>query len=197
VTRRASAGGSKHHWVYVHEHARDEGFHTHLLCVIPREKAKAFWTWSLATLARLTRQPRVHHDAVWFVPCTKQGFEPYRARSEADAVARCWDWFRYLSKTLAPNVGYKDNDGHLRAAREIFKLNYGYRATAPVHCAKLAGVSESIGWKAQVEAGFFSRLRTGEWDALYDGWELKAYRQRLQEEAQAKEMARVLGAIAR
>jgi hypothetical protein len=83
----------------------------------------------------------------------------------------------------------------LRAAREIFKLNYVYRETAPVHCAKLAGVSESIGWMAQVEAGFFSRLQTGEWDALYDGWELKTYRQRLQEEAQAKEMAQVLAAI--
>ena len=142
MTRRASAGGSKHHWVYVHEHARDEGFHTHLLCVVPREKANAFWTWSLATLARLTRQPRVHHDAVWFVPCTKQGFAPYRARSEADAVARCWDWFRYLSKTARPTVAYKDNDGQWRAARQIFKLNYAYRETAPVHCAQLAGVSE-------------------------------------------------------
>jgi hypothetical protein len=47
---------------------------------------------------------------------------------------------------------YKGNDGHWRAAREIFKLNYAYRATAPVHCGQLAGVSEND-WTKRAREG--------------------------------------------
>lgn len=186
MTRRAAMGSSPHHYIYVFEFARDFGFHVHELAYIPRHKVKAFEAMARAWFStQCTHQ--ITDDAIKIVW--------YRARNEADAVSRCWDWYRYLTKNLHPGVHFKDNDGNWQQGRRIFKLNYPYRDTEPVYCSQLAGVSETIGQKARVKAGFYSRFQTGEWDALYDGWELKAYRQRLQEEAQAKEMAQVLAAI--
>ena len=188
MTKRAWAGGSEHFWIYVHEHGRYEGFHTHQLCVVPPDKATAFWQCSLACFARLTGQYRIHPDAVCFSPCTRsRGFEPYRGKNELDGVARCWDWFRYLVKSLGHDWCVPDDQKVLHPARDIFKP-YPFVNTAEVHCAKLAGGSENIRKKAQVAAGFRSKHLKGEFDRLYDGSELEERRRRLENEAYEKEM---------
>jgi hypothetical protein len=195
MTKRAWAGGSEHYWIYVHEHGCYEGFHTHQLCVIPPDKATAFWKWSLAAFARLTGQYRIHPDAVWFSPCTRsRGFEPYRGKNELDGVARCWDWFRYLIKSLGHDWYVPDDQKVLHPARDIFKP-YPFVKTADVHCAKLAGGSENIRKKAQVAAGFRSKHLKGEFDSLYNGSELEERRRRLEDEAYEKKMDIIRNAI--
>lgn len=187
TTKRAMDGGSPHYFIYVHEHGRDEGLHTHMLCVIPRDKAKAFEEWSMGCLARLSGRRRPQPDAIWFSPQTKsRGFEPYQSRNEAGSVARSWDWFRYITKSLRPTVGYQDNDGRVVSAREIFKP-YAYSETAAVYLTKLAGCSENISEGAQRAAGFVSKFASGEWDRLYDGSELQERRRHLKEEAEQQE----------
>ena len=195
MTRRAWAGGSEHFWVYVHEHARERGFHTHLLCVIPPDKATAFREWTLKFFARQIGDPRVHRHAIHFSPSTKKrGFQPYRGRSEADRTARCWHWFRYIIKSLDPRILVLDNQKKAHAAREVFKP-WPFVNTAPVHCAKLAGASENIGKNAQDRTDFYSKWDAGDFAHLYDGSELDEYRRRLEEEAHEKEIQQVLRAI--
>jgi hypothetical protein len=58
------------------------------------------------------------------------------ARDEGVAVARCWSWFRYLSKELDPNVGFGRVDEKDRPLREILKV---YRTARPVACAQMMG----------------------------------------------------------
>jgi hypothetical protein len=190
MTKRAMDGGSPHYFVYVHEHGRDEGLHTHMLCVVPREKAKAFEEWSMGCLARLSGRRRPQPDAIWFSPQTKsRGFESYQS-NQAGKVARSWDWFRYITKSLRPTAGYRDNDGGVVSARDIFKP-YAYCETHPVYLAKLAGGSENVGEGAQRAAGFVSKFATGEWDRLYDGSELQERRRRQKEEAEQQEALKV------
>ena len=65
----------------------------------------------------------------------------------------------------------------------------------PVDCAEIASGSPKIWTKAQHAAGFRSRYQTGEWDRLYDAWELAAWRKMKQEEERAREMKEVLDRV--
>jgi hypothetical protein len=166
-TKRAGLGGSPYMYVYVHENSRDQRFHTHQLTFIPHEKAALFNEWALACFARLCRRPRLGDRAI----CVRV----HKPRNEGDAVARCWDWYRYITKSLHPNCGAFDDDGQWQSIRSIFKP-YPFIEAEPVHSTQLASGSRNIWTKAQQAKGFWSRFHTGEWDRLYDGWELEARR---------------------
>jgi hypothetical protein len=189
LTKRAWGGGSSHFFVYVHEHARDHGFHTHELIHVPRHRAQAFAEWSRLCLARLAGVPAAPEAAVYFSPATKKkGFVPYSGKNEGDEVARCWRWFRYIVKSLHPDHVERDPNGMtVRSAREVFELNESFIETEPVHCRKLAGCSENIAVEAQRKAGFTSKFASGDWHRLYDGFELEECRRRLRDEAAARE----------
>jgi hypothetical protein len=196
--KRASARsweeGSKHIWIYVHEHGRDQGFHTHELMHIPRTKATAFAEWARRCIGRLAGGGSATETAVYITPVTKRrGFQPYDGGNKLAAVSRHWAWFRYLTKTLHPDHRERVPGSFIEAsARNIFHPDEPFVETEPVSCEKIAGCSENIGKAAQRKAGFKSRFDAGDWQALYEGFELDEYRQRLREEAHAREMAEIM-----
>ena len=100
--RERTGQGFDFRYVYVHENGTQIGFHTHILCTVPRDAAKAFETWSRKTLSRLARH-QGDGRTVRVVPS--------RAQSEDAAVGRCWNWFRYMTKQLNPSVrlGFETN----------------------------------------------------------------------------------------
>jgi hypothetical protein len=165
--RERTGAGFDFRYVYVHENATQMGFHTHILCTVPRDAAKAFEAWSRKTLARLARHCG-DGRTVRVVPSN--------AKTEGAAVSRCWNWFRYISKQLAPDTGCRDFDYSVRPLREIFKV-WPYRTARPVTCAQLVGGSRDIWTKAQQEAGFESRLHCGDLSEIYAGRELEEWRQ--------------------
>lgn len=186
MTRRAWNGSSPHIYIYVHESAREQGFHTHELAVIPPEKVDRFEQWALTCLARLSGRTRIHPDAF----CLRV----YKPRNEADAVARMWDWFRYITKSLSPSVLVEARNGEWVQARTVFKPR-PFLEAPPVSCSQLASGSHNIWTKAQRRAGFRSRYRTGEWDHLYSGWELEARRQEQLEEAERRRVEQMLATL--
>ena len=168
IPERARTPSSQHFYIYVHENGRDQGFHTHELAFIPPEKAAAFHEWAPRCLARLTGQGSIQPEA--FVARIKRG------QGDDDRVARCWAWFRYITKSLCEGQLLQLGDGQLIDARAIFK-SYHFILKPPVHCAQLASGSHNIGMKAQRAARFRSRfLDDSQLDYLYDGSELDAHR---------------------
>lgn len=166
MTKRAEMGGSEHMYVYVHENARDMGFHTHELAFIPPAKAALFKEWAPRCLARLGGYKGFHEDTIHITVD--------KSRLEGAAVARCWKWFRYLTKNLHPKVAFRGAYGEQIEGREIFKPSRPFVMKAPVHCAQIASGSRNIWTKAQAGAEFRSRLVVSELGRLYDGSELNS-----------------------
>jgi len=172
VMKRARVASSRHFYIYVHENGRRQGFHTHELAFIPPEKAAAFREWAPRCLARLAGQASVDPEA-FFVKVDKSS-------KEIDRVARCWGWFRYITKGLAEGQLLQLGDGQLVDARAVFKCE-PFVLKPPVRCAQLASGSHNIGTKAQRAARFRSRfLDDSQLDHLYDGSELGAYRRTIE-----------------
>jgi hypothetical protein len=185
-TRRCSArallGGSRHVYAYVHEYAREQGFHTHQLMVVPPEKAERFGSWANACLRRLSGRSLDERATC---------FKFHKPKNEADAVARCWSWFRYATKGLSETLEIADDEGGWRSARDIFKP-YPAVNGDPVSCHQIAGGAHAIWTKAQRIAGFRSRFDTGDWERLYDGHELEERRQAIKEEARRQQTEALL-----
>lgn len=148
LTKRAWDGSTPHTYLYVHENGRQQGFHTHQLLFVPRTKAAAFKDWAYRCLVRLTGGRRLNPEVL----CLRV----HRTWNEADGVARCWDWFRYVTKSLSPDLHVRTDDRRWVPIREIFKP-YPFVEVEPVRCAQLASGSRNIWTKAQQQAGFQSR----------------------------------------
>ncbi|BCB18309.1 hypothetical protein [Bosea sp. ANAM02] len=172
-TKRSRVMSSQHFYIYVHENGRNQGFHTHELAFIPPEKAEAFKVWAPRCLARLTKRGWIPPEA-FVVKINK-------SRSESDQVARCWAWFRYVTKSLGEDDRFRLDDGRWIEARAVFKSN-PFILKSPVHCAQLASGSRNIWTKAQRAVRFRSRfLDDDELDRLYDGSELERRRREIEE----------------
>jgi hypothetical protein len=180
--RERTGEGFTFRYVYTHECATQRGFHTHILCTVPRHATKAFAAWSMKTLAGLAR----HHGDGRTVRVIASN-----ASDEGAAVGRCWNWFRYMTKQLDQNVGWGSVDGPFRLLREILKV-WPYRTARPVACAQMVGGSRDIWTKAQRAADFKSELEYGRWARRYqskDRWEW-LYRGRELEDGRDREHAR-------
>ncbi|WP_298372302.1 hypothetical protein [uncultured Bradyrhizobium sp.] len=194
VSRRSSGTSALHLFVYVHENAREKGFHTHELMCLPVCRAQAFADWSRDCLGRLAGQRQVDERAVFFSPASAKlkQFKPYEGMRESFAVERQWEWFRYITKSLHPDHMERTPDGYgLRPAREIFGMTHPFMETPPVTCTKLAGYSENIGPAIQRRVEFVSKFDRGDWANLYDGSELDDFRECVAEiREEAREAAR-------
>lgn len=179
ASRRASWMSAPHIFVYVHEQARDKGFHTHELMCLPPGRAQEFAEWSRDCLGRLTGKLHVDEQAVFFSPASAKlkQFKPYEGAREPFAVDRQWRWFRYITKSLHPSwMERSPNDPMLRPSREIFQITKPFVETGTVTSEKLAGYSQNISPAAQRRAGFVSKFKSGDWANLYNGSELDDYR---------------------
>ena len=96
VRRRERTGeGFIFRHIYVHEHGTEHGFHTHILCHVPRYTAPAFCAWTQTILPQLARHPGTKESVV---------VRPARERTASGDVQRQWRWFAYLLKRLPPAV---------------------------------------------------------------------------------------------
>jgi len=167
--RRERTGlGFELRYVYVHENGTKNGFHTHLLCTLPRALAKEFAVWSMKTLSRLARH---RGDGQTIRVVTAKG------RSAEMNVERSWWWYRYVMKQLGEDVGWGPVHEAPTPMREVLGV-WPKRIGLPVGCAQLTGVSQDIGQAVQDEAGFVSRLERGERADIYRGLELDEGRRR-------------------
>ena len=164
--RERSGEGFKFRYIYVHQNAPHRGFHTHILCTVPRRATKQFEAWSMKALARLARHPG-DRRSVRVVPSY--------ARTEDAAVTRGWRWFGYIAKQLDQNAvwGRKDEPG--RSLRTIFRV-WPHETALPVTSAQLVGGSHDIWTGAQNEAQFESLLERYEYDQLFSGLEMAEWR---------------------
>jgi len=167
--RQRTGEGFDFRFVYVHENGTQRGFHTHILCTVPRSAAKAFEAWTKAILARLTRY-RGDGRSVRVVSSL--------ARNEQSAVARGWNWFRYISKQLSPEAGIGRIDERPKPLREILKV-WPYRTALPISCMKRVGGSKDIWTKAQRDAGFRSDLKCRDVGGIFSGHEMDEHRQQV------------------
>jgi hypothetical protein len=163
-TKRAWPGSAPYMYVNVHENGRDQGFQTHQLCYIPPDKGDLLNEWALTWFAPLLKKSGVGAQAI----CVRVD----KSRNERDAVALCWDRYRYVTKTLFPHYKFYVWNERWLNARSIIKP-YPFIETEPVHCPQIASGARDIWSNAQREAEFCSRLGTGDYDRLCDGWELK------------------------
>jgi hypothetical protein len=176
-----SGQGFVFHYAWVCEHSRAHGFHSHILCSVPKTAIPAFRAWTRAALVRLAQHPG-DRKTVRIIPSREQ--------TEAGAVYRCWAWFRYLSKMLDPSPDnlWRPRDPHTgaylpgaRHLRDVLQVKR-HRLGLPVTCWRLADHSTDLGSKAQKAAGFLPAVLWAPPELikseLYSGWELKAWRER-------------------
>ncbi|WP_157095607.1 hypothetical protein [Bradyrhizobium sp. AT1] len=159
--------GAEMHYVWVHENDVNRGFHSHVLTNVPRELQKQFDSWSRKCLARLTKR-HVHRRAFRLAPSY--------AKTKSDKVARHWGWFRYLMKQLDPNAMIMQRHpvkGILEWRLRDELKPWHARISSLVPQMSLAGVSHSIGAKAQQAACFRSMLSQANFAQLYSGEELE------------------------
>lgn len=186
----AQAFGLPEHYFYafIHENARDHGFHTHQLFSVNYGKSRAFAERAVEVLKRLTGVVQVPDNAVMFTPGTKRdGFAPYLPRYKENEVDRCWRWFRYLVKNLDPNQFVKVGD-QCGVLREVLEVSHDFNEPKPVTCSDLFGCSQNIGVGAQKKEGFVSRLDAGDWQNLFGAHDLQEWRFDIAAKRQAAEM---------
>lgn len=192
-TRRALRGGSPHAYVYVHEYGLRQGFHTHQLMFVPFEKAAAFEQWAKRRLTELAGRRRAESYAIYLSPRNLQGFRPPQFVKDR-AASTTWSWFRYIIKSLHPAFAFRGENGKPVFACDVLKP-WPYEEMQPIYTRRVAGFSENIGPKAQAAAGFDSRLDRSDDAHLYDGDELKIYRERKEQERRAEELREVLNSL--
>lgn len=141
------------HYVYVHERAREQGLHTHLLTAIPRANKEEFQRWAFRYLQRMAGRRPLPINAV----CV-------RYRRERD-VERQWLWFSYLTKGLDPSLFVGDVHDRNRWHPVSQLTTWHLRRTGVVRCRFRAGVSRNIDAHARQRygggVGFQSRYLDG------------------------------------
>lgn len=195
ITSPAFGVPERYFYAFIHEHARDRGFHTHQLIGVSDGKARAFAERAVHVLKRLTRVTHMPANAVVFTPGTKgEGFAPYLPRFKKNEVERCWIWFKYLAKNLSPHE-FAQVGGQYALQRDIFRLKRAFVQPQPVTCSDLFGCSQNIGVGAQIEAGFVSKFDRGDWKNLYDASDLNEWKFAMMQQRQEEEMASILANI--
>jgi hypothetical protein len=173
--RRARASlrdqGYPYHFVDTHEHARDRGFHTHLLTCIDQGVQPAFYDCveSVFGTDRVGKNP-VKDRIIPVLVQYKNLHNPDQQRGSQ------WGRLRYLCKELDLTATALDADGRRKPLHKLLGLKRS-RQGNDVGSAQRSGSSREIGRKAQEEArtegtAAGSAFQRGAWSELYSGWEL-------------------------
>jgi hypothetical protein len=158
-----------HHYIYVHENARDRGFHSHLLMYFSpfsavdrgdfREWARKFFRRRCGQLP--SRAVRIQ-------------FRDYGDREKQ--VKLQWILFRYLCKGLDPRIRDRGEKSRPQPLTKLLRLKP--IPANEVGCGQRCGCSHSLGPAAREVARAKEPMRASAydrraWDDLYTGWELK------------------------
>ena len=165
--RRARTGeGFPFQYIFTCECSSQAGFHSHILCRIPKATLAAFQAWSRSILRRLTG----HYGN----ECTLK-IVASQERNESSAVQRQWLWFRYIIKQLREDSLFAYYiDEPWQPLRSILRP-WPHRQGLAVNCSRLTSYSLDIGPGAQRAAGFRSRLCWDKREEIYNGFELEIW----------------------
>jgi hypothetical protein len=119
--------GETLHYVFVHEHTKRRGFHSHVLLTL----AEAFTLWSRKILTELTHHPGDQTSVKIVAP------------TSGDRVKRAWLWMRYCMKGLSPRRGLGHAFEPLRSYRKVLRV-WPYQQSLPMTCHRLTGANA---WK--------------------------------------------------
>ncbi len=154
----------RYYFIYVHENARDMGFHTHLLTHLPHWHQREFKIWAKALFQRRNTR-EVPKTAVWI--------QTKNLRDPDQRVDWQWARFKYLCKTLDPQIEALGEDGRYYPLWHLLQIPPSdLRPGNQVHCAQRCGFSHEIGRAAQQQANGvapvgLSAFQRRAWSQLY------------------------------
>lgn len=168
-SRRCRPVPKQDHWyIYVVERGYRHGLHIHELCMVPRELQTAF---------RVFLKGWWEGQAGMAVPENAVHVKFARSANAYAQYERHQFLFRYMIKTINPDLVARHRDGSFRPAVEVMKplWRFGLKPDfLPIACRQLYGISRNLDRAAQAEAGFRSKFDQGRLGELYDGSEVRA-----------------------
>lgn len=177
----------KYAYVYVHEHARDQGLHTHVLAFVPEFGSlhREFRPWALGWLRR---RFQVSEE----VARTALHVKVRTTWNLADAVKRQWFWVAYILKSVEPAYRLIESGRRVWLA-EVLRIEPRFRRpTWPPGCAQRSGISQNITWSAE---RWEAVAPCGFTEDVLRGCDIGEYQRRQEEGRRAEEhvkMVRVL-----
>ena len=173
ASRKCSPEASQpHYWISVAEHARDKGFHVHVLCVLPKGLKKAFvakaWDWWVRHAKQVPTKAALHFECRW----------PTLQRAQ---YARHVYLLRYLLKTTA-DVPVLDRHGRQWSLRRAVWAKPNDCTKVLVTVPQLAGICRALNSKAQQDEGFESSFDQRDFSFVYGNWEYGMWEDRMEQE---------------
>jgi hypothetical protein len=161
-------------YVYVHEHSRDRGLHTHQLMFAPGIGGlhRKFNEWAQAWL-RQRMGAAYDKDALRLV---RRHF-----KDEFQQVERQWRWVSYILKSVEET--WVTDDGLRRPILDFLHIGPDIRRpTWPIACAQRTGISHNLGAKKALNLGFPAFAVGPCAELIRHGWDLDEYRRRVTEQ---------------
>lgn len=174
--RRASRkclpeASQQHYWISVAEHARDKGFHVHVLCVLPKGLKKAFvakaWDWWGRRAKQVPAKAALDFECRW----------PTEQRTQ---YARHVHLLRYVLKTTA-DVSVLDRNGRQWSLRRAVWAKPNDCTPVLVTVPQLAGICRALNSKAQQDEGFESCFDQRDFSFIYENWEYGMWQARIEQ----------------
>ena len=156
-----------HQYIYVLERGWKHGLHVHELCVVPPELQADF---------RLFLTNWWETKACMAIPQNAVNVKFAHSTNARRQYEKQEFWFRYLIKTMNPDLGVRDKCGIYRPMVAVMKPLWrrGMKPEIlPIGCPQLYGIAMSLNKAEQQKVGFRSKFDAGRLDELYDGSEVR------------------------
>ncbi len=152
-----------HYWVAGVEYARDQGVHVHVLCVVPKQSAKAFeektWSWW-----RKKSPGEAQANGIAF-----RIRHPLVAKGRYE---RQVELLRYVVKSTDERAIILGRKRTIVTARQIFRPYPNDCTPVQIEAGQLCGITHRLSEAEQKRAGFVSRFDDGRFEEIYSGWEI-------------------------
>ncbi len=156
-----------HQYIYTLERGYRHGLHFHELCVVPPELQAHFrlfvrnW-WEMKACMAISENA----VNVKFAHSSRPNRQYERQQF----------WFRYIIKTMNPDLAVRKCDGSLLSMVDVMKplWRWGRKPEIlPIACPQLYGIGRNLDQAAQKRTGFRSKFDAGRFDEIYDGSEVR------------------------
>ena len=161
-----------HYWISVAEYARDQGFHVHVLCVLPKGLKKAFvakaWDWWVRHAKQVPTKAALDFECRW----------PTKQRTQ---YARHVSLLRYVLKTTA-DVPVLDREGRQWSLRRVVWAKPNDCTPVWVMVPQLAGICRALNSKVQQDEAFESSFDQLDFSFVFGNWEYGMWQARMEQE---------------
>lgn len=177
-----------HDYVWVIENGPKLGLHVHQLMWVPDTMHRT------ANGRRMRRSTLLKHALDgWFsrrlgvaaIPSDAVNVTSLTSNYPEWVIKRQWRMFRYMIKNLSPYACWHMDDGRYVNARSIFKP-FRCHEGPPIPFRQLAGCSHTISVGEQRRFGFVSKLDERDFESVYSGWEIDAFKAAKEQQKRAR-----------